>query len=487
MHTRREFIELLSLAGLGALTARTAWSTTGVPALARRGAQQEVLIVGAGLAGLVSAHLLKQAGHRVIVLEARTRPGGRVLTAREPFAEGLHGELGPARIPETHSRIRAWIAHFGLELEPFDPRSGDRLDVVLGQKIRYRPDAPPDLDAYPFPFTAEERRLGIAKVAERWAAPFQKHPGDVTSRDWPPPGLARYDTMTTRQYTLSQGLSEAVDKYFGLGFEDPGGSNFSALWIYRVTSMSPFDGPLARIRGGIDRLPQALAKDLAAEIRYGAPVVAMTQDSTGVAAVIEHGGLRETVRAQRAIVTAPFPPLRTVEFQPALSPGKQRAIREMQYENLARVLLQLNARPWEKNGLAGWARTDLPSEIWHLSHDRPGPRALYGVYLKGGAADRLLRMDEAERLRYAATHVDSVFPGVAAAVEGGVSKAWIEDRWAGGAHAGLAPGQVTALMPHAITPEGRLHFAGEHTSAWQAWMEGAIESGERAASEVNEA
>lgn len=125
-------------------------------------AHRKVLIVGAGLSGLVSAYLLKQAGHRVTLLEARTRPGGRVLTAREPFAEGLHGELGPARIPETHERIRAWIAHFGLELERFDPSSGDRLDVVQGQMIRDRPSAPPDLDAFPLPFTAEELKFGIA-------------------------------------------------------------------------------------------------------------------------------------------------------------------------------------------------------------------------------------------------------------------------------------------------------------------------------------
>jgi len=483
MQTRRDFLELLSLAGAGALMPRTTWSAA--PTLVRSGAPQHVLIVGAGLAGMVSAYLLEQAGHRVTILEARTRPGGRVMTAREPFADGLHGELGPARIPETHARIRAWIAHFGLELEPFDPANGDRLDVVRGKKIRYRRDAPPDLDAYPLPFTAEELKLGIAKIAERWSAPFDKYAGNVTSKDWPPAQLKPFDAITSREYTRARGLSEAVDQYFGLGFEDPGGTNFSALWILRITRLSPFDRPLVRIRGGNDRLPNAFVGKLAADIRYGAPVVAMSQDASGVTAAFEHHGLRETLRAQRAIVTAPFPPLREVAFQPALSPGKQRAIREMQYENLARVLLQLKTRPWEKDGLAGWAKTDLPSEIWHLSHDRPGPRALYGVYLKGSSADVLIGMDEAERLRYAAAHVDSVFPGVAAAVEGGVSKVWLEDRWAGGAHAGLAPGQVTELMPHAVVPEGRIHFAGEHTSPWQAWMEGALESGERAASEVN--
>jgi monoamine oxidase len=335
-------------------------------------------------------------------------------------------------------------------------------------------------------FTAEERALGAAKVFERLLARVDKH-GDITSLAWPPPELRPYDLMTMRQYTIDCGLSEATDRYLGLGFEDAGGANFSALWVLRLSMLAPFDLPLARIRGGMDRLPVALASALAADVRYGVPVVAMRQGAGTVTAVVEHHGRRETFTGQRAVVTAPFPPLRRVHFEPALSAGKQRAIRDLQYENLGRVLLQLRSRPWQKQGLAGWARTDLPSEIWHLSHDRRGPRALYGVYLKGSAAAALLGMDEAERIRYAAEHVDSVFPGVAAAVEGGWSKVWLEDRWAGGAHSGLAPGQVTGLMPHSFTPEGRIHFAGEHTSPWQAWMEGAVESGERAAAEVHRA
>ncbi len=484
MQTRREFLEWLSLAALAAAVPRGA--SAAIPTLGRLPTPpQHTLIVGAGLAGLVSAYLLKRAGHRVTILEARTRPGGRVLTAREGFAEGLHGELGPARIPQTHARIRAWVKHFKLELEPFEPRAGDRIDVVAGKKIRYRAGSPPDLDAYPLPFTASERALGGAKVAARMLARVEH--GDMNSLRWPPAQLRRYDMMNIRQYTLDCGFSEATDRYFGLGFDDPGGSNFSALWVMRLSKLSPFELPLSRIRGGMDLLPRALASALAADIRYGAPVVAMSQDASSVTATIEHGGARDRVRAQRAIVTAPFPPLRRVHFEPALSPGKQRAIRDMQYENLARVLLQLGSRPWQKQGLAGWARTDLPSEIWHLSHDRRGPRALYGVYLKGAAATALVGMDESERIRHAAEHVDSVFPGVAAAVEGGRSKVWLEDPWAGGAHSGLAPGQLTGLMPHTFTPEGRIHFAGEHTSIFQAWMEGAIDSGERAAAEVHRA
>jgi monoamine oxidase len=482
--TRRQFLELIACASAAGFLPRAAIS---VPELARAARPQQILVIGAGLAGLVSATLLKQAGHRVTIVEARTRAGGRVLTAREAFADGLFAELGPARIPESHARIHAWADRFGVTFEPFSPANGDRLDVIEGKSVRYRPDSPPDFDAYPLPFTAEERATGSQKTIERWLAPFRKFSADFASPDWPPPGLAPYDAMTTREYARHVGLSEGVDRWLALGFADKAGIPMSALWVYRVLSLAAFDRPLLRIRGGNDLLPAAFARELRSDIRYGTPVVALTQNARGVTAVTESAGSRARIEADRAIVTIPFPVLRDMSFTPALSPEKQRAIREMRYEDLARVVLQLNARPWEKTGLAGWAKSELPSEIWHVTFDRPGPRALCGVYLKGEAVAQLAKLPEAERLRQMAKHVDSVFPGVMETVEGGISKVWSEDPWARGGHAALGPGQVTAFTAAARAPEGRIHFAGEHTSAWQAWMEGAIESGERAAAEVHAA
>jgi monoamine oxidase len=71
--------------------------------------------------------------------------------------------------------------------------------------------------------------------------------------------------------------------------------------------------------------------------------------------------------------------------------------------------------------------------------------------------------------------------------EGGASKAWEEDPWARGAYTSLGVGQMFGLMPHVARPEGRIYFAGEHASAWHGWMQGALESGNRAAREINAA
>ena len=82
---------------------------------------RRIIVMGAGLAGLVAAHELVKAGHQVVVLDAQLRPGGRVYTLRDPFADGLYAEAGAARIPDAHDLTRGYVAEFGLKLVPFQP------------------------------------------------------------------------------------------------------------------------------------------------------------------------------------------------------------------------------------------------------------------------------------------------------------------------------------------------------------------------------
>ena len=96
-------------------------------------------------------------------------------------------------------------------------------------------------------------------------------------------------------------------------------------------------------------------------------------------------------------------------------------------------------------------------------------------------------MSERERIDVALDAMELLFPGRRALIEVGASKCWDEDPWARGAYAFFRPGQMRSLQPHIARPEGRIHFAGDHTSAWMGWIEGALESGLRAAREVHEA
>ena len=136
--TRRQFLRRSAIAAAGAGLITTPLAR-GATTITLKGPAKKVLVLGAGMAGLVAAYELTQLGHEVTVLEARMRPGGRVHTLREPFADGLYAEAGAARIPNTHELTLKYVKTFDLPLEPFYPSElkavrfdrGDREDVPI--------------------------------------------------------------------------------------------------------------------------------------------------------------------------------------------------------------------------------------------------------------------------------------------------------------------------------------------------------------------
>ena len=155
---RREFLRLGLLAASAHLAPQTAWSFS-PKALLPAASAKRILIIGAGLSGLVAAYELTQAGHDVTILEAQMRPGGRVLTWREPFSDGLYAEAGPARIPDNHDVTLHYVKHFGLTLVPFYPSKLARVWVLGGKRIRFQEGTELDLSQVPFDLTAEELQL----------------------------------------------------------------------------------------------------------------------------------------------------------------------------------------------------------------------------------------------------------------------------------------------------------------------------------------
>ena len=161
---RRDFLKQTAVAAAMLSASRLRTFTFSQGRLERQGAPKRVLVVGAGLAGLSAAFELTQAGHDVTVLEARTRPGGRVHTLRDPFADGLYAEAGAARIPNHHHFTLKYAELFGLTLDPFEPPDVPSVYHVRGQRIRVTPGQKVE---WPYDLTAEERALGLNGMREK--------------------------------------------------------------------------------------------------------------------------------------------------------------------------------------------------------------------------------------------------------------------------------------------------------------------------------
>jgi monoamine oxidase len=259
----------------------------------------------------------------------------------------------------------------------------------------------------------------------------------------------------------------------------------SALLILRDAIHFKDGSTTSVIRGGSERLPQAFAKRLGDRISYDTVVERIEQDAKGVRVGIRRHGTLSTIEGARAICTLPFSLLSRVAFSPVLGPDKRRAIDELPYVSITRVYLETRERFWEREGSSGFIDTDLPlTHLEPMTMNQGGTHGIIAAHVPGAQARRLMALAPEARVRDVRDQVARMFPKDADQVLGGTSKCWDEDPWARGAYAYFKPGQMTSLMPHLATPEGRIHFAGEHISAFQGWMQGALESGQRAAAEI---
>jgi monoamine oxidase len=434
--------------------------------------KKRVIVVGAGLSGLVCTFELVKAGHDVIVLESRRRAGGRVRTVRS-FADGMYGEAGAARIPE-----------FGLEVGPFYPDKLAMAHYMRGRRVRLGPDGTAELSAYPIETTSQERALGAGGIAARAIGDLIGELEDPRDPQWPLGPVRQYDGMTWGEFLRHRGVSDEVADVLGLGFA---GTPRSAAWVLREIALAEQKTDLLRIVGGNDQLPLAFAARLSEHIRYGTRVRRIEQTDSDCTVFFDQAGKRESMRGDRVVCTLPFPIVREIEISPDVSPEKRRAIREMNYGSLSRASIQVSRKVWEDEGFNGFARTDQVSEIFHPTWGHAGPRGVIQLYMKPNLSRHAGELDADARIGFALDRIEEVFPGVREHAEGGTCICWEKDPHAKGAVASLDPGQLSGLLPRAGTPEGRLHFAGEHTSAWHGWMQGALASGLRAAREVHEA
>jgi monoamine oxidase len=435
--------------------------------------------LGAGLAGLSAAHELRQHGRDVLVLEARGRPGGRVLTLREPFADGQHAEAGALFVPANHDLTLKFARRFRLPLQPAMPLFSAQLYYVRGRPI----DPMNGSEPWPLALTDEERNLGRAGLWQRFVeAGLRENLSEEA-----------LDRMSGTEFLRSRGASAEAIALLRLGFLDmlgDGMDSYSALDLQRRLAHARVDGRptvMYAIRGGTDRLPQALAAGLGDAVRYDTAVLRIEPGERSASVIVERNGATQRLSAERVVCTLPFSVLRKVEVAPAFSPPKTGAIERLAYSSIVRVFLQFGERFWARQGHVLVASDQPVRWVFDQTINQPGSRGILEAQLVGVDARRVARLAEPERIEFALSELERIFPGAHANFERGASVSWDDDPWSRGATSYFRPGEMLELKPHVARAEGRVHFAGEHTSSWPGWMQGALESGERAAREVLEA
>lgn len=451
--------------------------------------KKKVIVLGAGLAGLTAAWEIVQAGHEVIVVEARSRSGGRVLTLREGFTSGLTAEAGAMSFNDNYFNLIRYVKLFNIPYEslraPAIRNPGGNLVYHLRGKRIVRQNGKVD---WPYNLKPEERENSIT---DRYIQPLLSGMKDTKISDSLYDWARSLDNKTLLQLVAENGASADALEIIRLttwycdreGRASAGSNLLPVLQSVRSNDVYSFTG-------GVDNLTTAFTSRLGERVRFGAEVVSIKNNTDGVEVVVNVANKQESIRADRVICTIPFSVLRHIDISPSLSSFKKEIIAGLNYSPTTRVFMEVKQRFWESNGENGSAMTDLPigQVQTHpmIKTGREGTRAILESHARGQEALQLDRMSNTNRLKFVLEQMNKVHPKISNFYEGGISKSWQLDPYSLGAYSLFLPGQITSWLPEIVRPEGRIHFAGEHTSIYSASMEGAVESGARAAKEIDE-
>jgi monoamine oxidase len=443
----------------------------------------DVIVVGAGLAGLVAARQLVAARRDVLVLEARDRVGGR--TANASIGAGKVTEMGGQWVGPTQDRVLALARELGIETFPTYYEGRNLLD--LGGKQRRYKGTIPRLAPHVL-FDLDRARRKLKKAARRvpadapWTAPKATELDSQTLATW-----VRKAARTKKARSL---LEIATGTVMGTGTAE-----LSLLWMLSyVSAAGDFDALIDteggaqqdRFVGGSQLISQRLAADLGDGVVLSAPVRGIAQDGGGLR--VDADGV--SARAQRVIVAVPPPLAARISFTPSLGGRRDQLMQRMAHGALTKCAAVYPEPFWREDGLTGQAVTDRGPVATTFDNSPPdgSPGVLLG-FIAGGDAIRHARLSEAERRSVVLDSFTRLFGPDAAQPGIYLETAWAEEEWSrGGPVCSFAPGALAQYGEALRRPTGRVHWAGAETATvWCGYMDGAVRSGERAAEEVLDA
>ncbi len=443
-----------------------------------------VVVVGAGLAGLAAARRLVAGGHEVTVVEARDRVGGR--TEGLVLADGTPLELGGQWLGEGHARMYELVGELGLATFRTWNDEGQLLLDLQGKRSTMKPHkgAAPRLS----PFVLADLAQGLLRFARLAARTDLERP-------WLSPDAEVLDGQTWESWIRRNLRTKAGRAYFHVACEAVWAAETSDVSLLHALFYTHSNADLEtlisvdrgaqqdRVVGGSVRVAEAIAAALGERVVLGHPVRRIEHDGSGVRVIARDGS---EYFGDAAIVTLP-PTLAWLEYDPPLPSWRDQLTQRMPAGSVIKAFAVYPEPFWRADGLNGQTASDAgPVKI---TFDNSPPSGTPGVlmgFLEGKQARLWARRSQAERREAVIGCFVRYFGQAAAHPEQYLERDWMAEEFTRGCYgAHFAPGVWTSYGEAWRAPVGRLYWAGtECASLWNGYMEGAVRSGEAAAEAV---
>jgi monoamine oxidase len=447
-----------------------------------------IVVVGGGLAGLMCAYRLKQAGYAAQLHDASDRLGGRCWTIRGSFANGQIAEHGGELIDQGHAATRQLAQELGLN-----------LDNLLAAEVN---------GTEPF-YYFDGEPYSFANATDDLKQIWQQLHKDVSAASYP----TQYNSSTQRGRELDQmsitdwinayvpggmgsKLGQLLDVAYNIeyGAECSVQSSLNMLYLLAYSGQGQLRifGPSNEkyhVRGGNDQIPARLADGLTGQITLGSQLVAIARNSDGSYKLsLQQGATTKSVTADRVVLALPFSLLHSVDIGKAgFSALKRTAIKELPMGTNSKLHAQFTNRHWNSLGSNGETYSDRGYQnTWEVSRAQSGGSGILVDYTGGNIGASFGTGTPTERAQQFLTQIEPVLPGISSRWNGRATvDYWAGYPWTKGSYSYWKVGQYTKFSGIEGVAEGACHFCGEHTSVdFQGYLNGAIETGERAADEV---
>ncbi len=456
---------------------------------AARGTRKaDVIIVGAGLSGLMAARRVTAAGRSALVLEARDRVGGRTLN--HPLGSGKVVEVGGQWIGPTQDHLAKLAKELGVgTFKTYN--TGEYLFYENGKLTPYNGAVnpiPPDVTA----------GVGLAKVILQMNEMAKSVPLEAP---WTAPNAADWDGQTFETFKRAQGLTPGGANLLDLGIEsvfacEPRDVSLLHVLFYthsagNETTPGTFDRLIttgggaqdSRFVGGSQLVSIRAAQALGKRVLLSQPVRRIVQARGGVTVHTD----RLTVKGKAVIVTGPPSLTALIRYEPDLPALRAQLLQRFPQGSAIKVEAVYPRPFWRDRGLAGQVTSDTGPI--RLTFDNSPPDGSPGVllgFVEGHEARVFGTLSAAERRRRAIASFVRYFGAQAAHPRSYIEMNWAAEPWTRGCYGGYAPpGVITDYGRSLRAPVGRIHWAGAETSDhWNGYMDGAVRSGERAAREA---
>jgi monoamine oxidase len=496
--TRRRLLGTGAAAGAGALIG-------GVPPAgarpatkkqhARKARKVDVVVVGAGFAGLTAARLVAKAGHSVQVLEARNRVGGRVY--QHELGNGVWSEAGGTFVGPTQDHLLALAKNYGVPtFDVYDPSGSKNVYYnPSGERFEFSDDGPTGT-APPDPAIIPELAVVVGNLD-------QMSTSVPVDAPWESPSAADWDNQTLQSYinanTATNGFRQVVPlatrPIFGA---EPGELSLLFTLFYIASSGNEtnpgtfernFDtrngAQMWRFVGGTAVLGQKMAADLKGHVLLKSPVRRIEQTAKGVTVISD----RATVKAKHVIVAIPPTLAGRIEYSPLLPFQRDQLTQRYGQGALTKVAAVYDKPFWRDKGFngTGLSADGLVSATFDDSPPGGTPGIVFG-FVGGDKCRAYAKMSKTDRKAAVLAEFAQFWGSEALKPTEYFETTWAGEHWTRGCPVGIpATGALLAYGDRLRAPVGRIHWAGTETSNyWNGYMDGAVRSGERTSKEVGD-